>query len=266
MTIFTCRKPRTNPKGMLIMGIDYVVDLDCAPKKTLSTKRIISLVKGQAQVAAIIDRARRQGDERPAEQLTFTRMLMRPEGTVKEEVSVGALLKQGEELQAHSHHCQGCQANLRGKPFGCYGSISYPITLRAEEWLMSLLPNDLVSPAGHLLRSAVTDLKYTGGMFPQMRQKDIFFESRKPVVRNWGSSSSGWSLISDQLLQMLFGLGNLQPSHCKMMCIILGLIPTGAEPQPLPKATPNDQTEQFAHAINAVGLAGHLGVNLLVDG
>src|SRR5580698_5453742 len=184
------------------MGIDYVVDLDCAPKKALSTKRIVSLIKGQSHVAVIIDRARRQGDHRPPEQLTFTRMLMRPEGTVKEEVSVGALLKQGDELQAQAHHCQGCQADLRGKPYGCHGSISYPITVRAEEWLMSLLPSNLESPSGHLLRSAVTDLKYSGGMFLQMRQKDIFFESRKPVVRNWGSSPD-WTLISDQVLQML---------------------------------------------------------------
>jgi hypothetical protein len=57
----------------------------------------------------------------------------------------------------------------------------------------------------------------------------------------------------------------LQPSHCKMMSIILGLIQTGKESQQLPPATSNDQSGQVAQPINAVGLAGQLGVNLLVD-
>jgi hypothetical protein len=247
------------------VGIDYVVDLDCPPKKALSVERIVALLKGQHQAAAIIEMARRSSDQRPPEQLSFTRMVMRPEGPAEEKINVGTLLNQARGLHPHAHHCQGCRANLLARPFGCYGSVSYPISVHSEEWLMSLLPKDLNSPAGHLLRSAVTDLKYTGGMFLTMRPQEMFFESRTPIKRKWGSWFSGWTLTSDQLLQILFGLGNLQPSHCKMMSIILGLIQTDETSQPLPQPTPNDQTEQFANAINAVALAGQLGVNLLVD-
>jgi hypothetical protein len=247
------------------MGVDYVVDLDCPPKQALSVERMIALVKGQSQAAAIIEMARRDGDQRPPQQLSFTKLVMRPEGPVEEKVNVGTLLNQGQELHAQAHHCQGCKANLRGRPYGCYGSISYPISAPSEEWLMSLLPSDLKSPAGCLLRSAVTDLKYTGGMFLAMRSKEMFFESRTPIKRKWGSWLSGWALTSDQLLQMLFGLGNLQPSHCKMMSIILGLIQTGEASQSQRQPTPNDRAAQLAHAVNAVGLAGQLGVNLLVD-
>jgi hypothetical protein len=248
-----------------IVGIDYVVDLDCSPKSALSVEGMITLIKGQSQAAAIIEIARRDGDRRPPEQLSFTKMVLRPEGPVEQEVNVGTLIKQGEKLNTHAHHCQGCKANLLGKPFGCYGSVSYPIAIRAEEWLMSLLPNDLNSPAGYLLRSAVKDFKYTGGMFLDMRKKDMFFESRKPIKRKWGSWLSGWTLTSDQLLEMLFGLGNLQPSHCKMMSIILGMIQTGEASQPQSQPPPDERSEQLAHALNALGLAGQLGVNLLVD-
>jgi hypothetical protein len=248
-----------------VVGIDYIVDLDCRPKQELSVEKLVVLIKGQNQASAMIQIARRQGDQRPPEQLSFTRMVMRPEGNVEEKINVGTLLDQARELQAHAHHCQGCKANLLARPFGCYGSVSYPISARAEEWLMSLLPKDLHGPAGHLLRSAVTDLKYTGGMFLDMRPQEMFFESRTPIKRRWGSWFSAWTLTSDQVLQMLFGLGNLQPSHCKMMSVILGMIQTGEAPHELPRPTPNDQTEQIAHAINAVGLAGQLGVCLLVD-
>ena len=62
-------------------------------------------------------------------------MVMRPEGPVEEKVSVGTLLNQGQGLRTHAHHCQGCKANLPGRPFACYGSVSYPISARSEEWL-----------------------------------------------------------------------------------------------------------------------------------
>jgi hypothetical protein len=247
------------------VGIDYVVDLDCPPKQALSTERIVALLKGQKQAEVIIEMSRRRGDQRPPEELSFTKMVRRPEGTVEEEINVGTLLSQVRELDPQAHHCQGCKANLPGIPFGCCGNISYPISARSEEWLMSLLPGDLKSPAGHLLRSPVTDLKYTGGMFLSMRPQETFFERRTPIKRRWGSWFSGWVLTSDQLLEMLFGLGNLQPSHCKMMSIILGLIRTDDTPQPPPLETSDGQVAQLAHAINAVGLVGQLGVDLLVD-
>jgi hypothetical protein len=246
------------------MAIDYVVDLPCLPKQAISIERIIALIKGKNQASAIIEMARRGGDQRPVEELSFTRVVMRPEGPVQEKMSVSTLLNQAQELQPHAHHCEGCKANLFDRPFGCFGSISYPIAARAEEWLMSLLPKDLNSPAGHLLRSAVTDFKYTGGIFLSMRPNETFFEGRIPIKRKWGSWFSAWTLNSDQLLQMLFGLGNLQPSHCKMMSIILGLIPTGEASEQRPPA-PNPEGALLAHAINAVGLAGQLGVDLLVD-
>jgi hypothetical protein len=244
------------------MAIDYIVDLDCPAKQALTIEKMVALIKGQNQAKTIIEMRRREGDQRPPEQLSFVRMVMRPEGPTRQEINVGTLLKQTQELQVHAHHCRGCKANLPELPYGCYGSISYPISTRAEEWLMCLVPAKLDSAAGYLLRSAVTDFKYTGGMFLGMRPKEMFFESRSPVKRTWGG---GWTLTSDQLLEMLFGLGNLQPSHCKMMSIILGLIPTDEAAAPPPPPSPNDQTQQFALAINAVGLAGQLGVNLLVD-
>jgi hypothetical protein len=50
-----------------------------------------------------------------------------------------------------------------------------------------------------------------------------------------------------------------------MMSIILGMIQTAEANQTQLQEAPDEQSEQLAHAINAVGLAGQLGVNLLVD-
>jgi hypothetical protein len=247
------------------VGIDYVVDLDCPVKQALPTEKLVELIKGRNQIAAIVDMARRSGDQRPPEELSFVRMVSRPEGTVKESVKVSSLLERVQVLKTPEHHCPGCKANRVNQPFGCYGSISYPITVPAEQWLMALLPDSLDSAAGLVLRRAVSDFKYDGGMFLKMRPQDTFFESRTPVKRQWGSWLSSWTLTSDQLLQMLFGLGPLQPSHCKLMSIILGLITTDDRQRDPPPARSTDQSMQMADAVNAMGLAGQLEVQLLVD-
>lgn len=242
------------------MGIDYVVDLDCSPKQALSIEKIIALIKSRNQIATIVEMARRDGDERPSEEITFTRMVMRPEGPTEQQVSVRTLLQQVGELEPHVQHCDGCEANLCERPFGCYGYISYPIPVAAEEWLMSLLPADLESSGGYILQSAVADFEYDGGMFLDMRPQDMFFESPTPVERTWAS----FALTSDQLLQMLFGLGGLQTGHCQMMCLILGMIQTeDEEPHSLPQ--PPEEAIEMAYAINALALAASLEVSLLID-
>ena len=246
------------------MSIEYIVGLDCVPKKALSLEKMVALIKAENQAATIIQLARKNGDDRPPEQLTFTRMVMRPTGQEREQVSVGALLGQTAELKVHAAHCKGCPANMTEEPYGCYGAITYPITVAAEEWLMSILPDDLKSMNGHLLRMMVKDFKYDGGMFLNMRGNPVFFESPQPVKRIWGSWFSSWTLTSDQLLQMLFGLGTLEAAHCKMMCIMLGMIKLDDDLSTLPAPT-SEQAREFARAINAKALAGELDVQLIID-
>jgi hypothetical protein len=62
---------------------------------------------------------------------------------------------------------------------------------------------------------------------------------------------------------MLFGLGNLQPAHCRMMCLILGMLQVDVDAEPLP--LPPEEAEPLAHALNAMARASQLEVELLVD-
>jgi hypothetical protein len=63
---------------------------------------------------------------------------------------------------------------------------------------------------------------------------------------------------------MLFGLGNLQPAHCQMMCIILGMLQTeGEDDTELPG--PPEEALPLAQALNAAARAAQLEVNLLID-
>lgn len=207
------------------MSIEYVVDLSCPVKDAFSVEGMVRRIKGRNQANTILEIARSRGDTRPPDQVTFRRLLQRPGGTVQEEASVQTLLDEAAALDAHTGHCQDCPANVFQSPCGCYGSISYPIRKTTEAWLLSLFPDDLDTNAGTLLQNAVRDFAYDGGPFLEMRKSETFFEGRTPVERSWTTEAGAWKLDSNQALQMLFGVGPLQPSHCLMVSWFLGLIP-----------------------------------------
>ena len=53
------------------MGIDYIVDLDCAPKRALTVEGLMGRLKGRDRAEKIIQLYRDQGDMRPPQQMAF---------------------------------------------------------------------------------------------------------------------------------------------------------------------------------------------------
>jgi hypothetical protein len=104
---------------------------------------------------------------------------------------------------------------------------------------MSLLPKDLDSTAGHILQKYVKDFAYDGAPIEKLRGDPQFFESKTAVRQTWkgkgmlGRFSTAFSLTSSQLLQMMFCVGPLQPPHCTMLCLFLGLVPHDLPPEKL---------------------------------
>ncbi len=262
------------------LGVDYVVDYGCLAKDELSLGKLIGLVKTRDHARAVLAKVRESGNQSPASEVVVTRLLQTPEGVQQQESSVQSLLDDAAELDAHESQCEACPANLPGQPFGCYNAISYPILRSTEEWLLSRLPDDLDSTAGSLLRSAVEDLDFDGAPIRAMRGEPQFFESREPARRVWGKLLSKWGINADQVLQMMLCLDQLQPSHCAMLALFLGVIPHDTDPavvgddaaraKALSEASVtapegDAQIQEVAVFLNALRVCGALNVGLLVD-
>jgi hypothetical protein len=104
-------------------------------------------------------------------------------------------------------------ANLRRTAFGCGGVIHFPIPPEAEEWLLSRLPEDLGGLVGKLLLKAIADFKWDGTHIDAARSRNDLYSLKKPVERKWGGFLSKKTVNSSQLLEMLLGVGSMQPSH-----------------------------------------------------
>ena len=264
------------------MGIDYVIDHSCPVKDELSTPGLVELIKARGWAEMVLSMVRDQGDTRDPAEITFRTLLQTPDGVEEKEVSVKELLDQAAALEDLERHCDGCPANALGHHFGCCGYLNYPIKATAEEWLMARLPADLNGTAGHLLSVAVQDLEIDGEPIAQMREDETFFEARKPARRRWGGllARAHFELTSDQLLQMMFAVGDVQPSHGSMVCLFLGVLPHDIDPVELRDPTTlrqrlaaaelerpgaEDGTGGLLVFIHAMRVAAVLGDDLLVD-
>ena len=214
------------------MGVDFVLDRSCPVKEKLGTEGLVGLVKSRSRAESILQMSRKDGNTKPPSEIHITLAVITPQGTQeKRSVSVQSLLDESAPLDQLAPNCKTCPANLRGPAFGCYGTINYPIRASTEQWLMGFLPDDLESTAGLILQRAVKDLGYDGSPILRLRSQKTFFEDQRGQTRTWkgkgffGRMSGAFSITSSQLLQMLFCLGPLQPSHCAMVGLFLGLIP-----------------------------------------
>ncbi len=266
------------------MGIDFAVNLDCPVRKVHSTEKIVELVKKRNVANHVMDLSRQNGDFRPPSEISFVRMVVRPEGPVKENVIVQTMLDEADVLYSMGNHCSDCPANILSPQFGCYGYISYPIEVATEEWLLSLLPEDPRCTAALVLQRALKDFKYDGGPLNNMRRQSQFFKSERSPRRSWtGSGFLGMlggnpSITSSQLLQMMFCVGPVQPAHGAMLGLFLGLVPHDCAPEvladrekflhqciPPTRNQTSAQIQEMIQFLFALIAGQNLGVEVYVD-
>jgi hypothetical protein len=204
------------------MAIDYVVDYDCAPKQALTTEGIIERVKARERAEIVIREFRAAGDTRPASEMgfEFTRT-----GEETQLYVVQDVLDFAAELEPYAPACQGCPANLRGEPFGCYAQISYPISDAAEAWLLARMP-DIDEPIlWFLLRDSVHKLDERESPVKPLRANPVYFEER----RLRGRDMAEFVVTADHLFDMLFLQGAVQPAYAAILLLFAGAIPRALE-------------------------------------
>jgi hypothetical protein len=204
------------------MAIDYVIDYDCIPKAHLTTEGIVERLKGLERAQEIIRLFRRNGDERPPGEMGFEFTRSTPTGEEEKRVIVVQdLLDEAAALDAHAHHCVGCPANRTGARFGCVGFVQYPISAEAERWALDRMPVPDDTLVWMLLKQGVREFSYDGESIKPLREvTDAYFASSEAQSRKLGE----FSVDANQLFEMMFAVGNINPNHAAMLLLFLGAI------------------------------------------
>jgi hypothetical protein len=145
-----------------------------------------------------------------------------PDGTEEVEmVVVQQLLDAADELIPWQSYCSGCLASPNGRAFGCVGTINYPISTRAERWLLDQLPDHEHPLIFLLLQKAINELGYTGDSVVALRaQKGVFFQSPTPLE----SELNGVLINGSQVFEMLFMSGHIQLAHGALLLQFFGAV------------------------------------------
>lgn len=207
------------------MAIDYVIDLDCVPKQTLGTEGILERLKGLDRARSIIELYRQHGDDRTPKEMGFEMVRTAADGSEETQIIiVQHLLDSAEELKALEHYCDGCPANRTGDPFGCMGRIGYPLSPFGEAWLLNQLPEPTDTLVWLLLREGIMKFGYDGSTARRLREdsRTIFSEART-IQRVLGEIT----VNSDQVFEMTFLLGHIQPNHAAILLLFFNGLDRG---------------------------------------
>jgi hypothetical protein len=264
------------------MAIDYVIDYDCVPKQTLGTDGILERLKARERAESIIQLYRQHGDDRPPKEMGFEMVRTAADGSEETQIIiVQHLLDSAEELTPLEHFCDGCPANRTGDPFGCMGRISYPLSPFGEAWLLNQLPEPTEPLVWLLLRQGIRDLHYDGSSVKPLRAAGTtHFSEQRTIQRVLGEIT----VDSDQVFEMTFLLGHIQPNHAGILLLFFGAIPRDLEADEIMQigTMPLDQRQQHDFRITvsadddpttaelkqflyALYLAWQLDVRLLLD-
>lgn len=209
------------------MGIDYIVDLDCAPKRALSVEGLMGRLKGRDRAAKIIQLYRDQGDMRPPAQMAFEMVRRLPNGSEEVElIVVQDLLDAAQELTPWEGECVGCPANAGRRAFGCTGTINYPLSEASERWLLAQLPTNEHPLLFMLLGRALRDMGYSGERAAPLRaEPGVILASAQAPTRDLGALT----VSGDQVFEMLFLSGPIYPAHGSLLLQFFGAAPPDLE-------------------------------------
>jgi len=210
------------------VGIDYLIDYGCPPKHAFSLAELVARLKGKERAERIIRLYRDNGDWRPPSEMGFEFVRRAADGAEETEVViVQNLLDAAAELEPWAEHCRACPANRFADAFGCMDAISYPITERAERWLLARLPEESHPLPYMLLQKAIREHGYKGEIARKLRaQQGVFFEAEEAPVRDLHALH----VSGDQVFEMLFLAGHIQPAHGSLLLQFFGGISQDLDP------------------------------------
>lgn len=223
------------------MSIDHVIDYPCTPKDTLTTPGLLARIKAGQRADSIIRLYRERGDNRPPAEMGFEMVRRAADGTEEVQVViVQDLIDQSVALDSLKRHCAGCPANVSGKGFGCFNYVNYPISSKAEVWLLKRLPTPDEPLIFLLLQQTVQDLtadRVVADQLAGMRQRPgVYFESGEVLGRRYDETT----ITTNHLFQLLFLPESIQPAYAALLLLLLGVIPRQMDAESLMRLTPAD--------------------------
>lgn len=193
------------------MVVDYCIDLSCEPKRQFGRGGLLQRLQ------------------------SLDNYHTSPEVGSQAAQATTLALEAGFELRPMAFHCKGCPANATRKPFGCFGTVIFPISAEAEEWLINLLPTTLDrQEAGsprleaqidwtRKLIDLLPDVEVKDRVLRDRRHVDTWFQRTRTAHRTYGSLFRRVRISMDHLAHVLFFQERVEARMAEAVCRALGV-------------------------------------------
>lgn len=189
------------------MAIHYEIQAGCRPRTELGEEFLSELIRKQLRIRLIESDLAARGIGIDESLTRLQERVIRPDGVVAERtVSMEELREEVHPLAEYRDHCEGCPACLADEAYGCFGTIDFPISALAEEWLLSCVGPE-GSQSRSLLLDAAENFRFGGETrFHEWRRLGLL-ERPQPMLLEGGGASS------ETLLHQMFLVGEVSPNH-----------------------------------------------------
>lgn len=200
------------------MAIDYIINRDCPVKETLGSEGIIHLVKSRTRGRALMRMLMDDGRSQQEALATSVEMqINQADGEVNtREVPVRQMLKEAALLDDYAHECKECPVNLL-ESYGCYQSINYPISGKAERWLARMADAAIKAEfPNNILINFILDEQLDGVAFGDLRKAagGKYLELSQPLeILVQKKMLKKITINTNQILDMLFAVGTMRLTH-----------------------------------------------------
>lgn len=207
------------------MGIEYYLAGACKIKERYGDDAVIETAKAIGLIDTVRASLGPNVSETEFSTMVIKKAIVRPDGVQDTSISIAQMQKQVSKMTRSTKYCSGCGHNIHEKalgrktPYGCYGTIHYPISDLAEKWIglaaKAILDQDVLKTHGLILRYII-DHPSIGERFEDIRaspSRESFLMTDQPFEFQAGDLGP---FTTDQLFEMLFGF-DIAPNYARYM-------------------------------------------------
>ncbi len=236
------------------MSINYAINHPCPVKETLGgDSEFLTICLYRELTRAAKRRARRK--KLNYEEVTVSLSRITAEGIEEQEEPLVALLDRVKPLDDLMKHCDDCPACVLSEQFGCFDTLSWPISDEAEEWLHDRIPHELpewVARGWRLFwKEGRADAALIGGLREKGRE---YLQAESAWTISVTSDKRPVSFNANELLAALFGAGKLAVDEGLMLLGMLGILDSDVDEEDEERPVIETEWGRFAFDLQPISV------------
>lgn len=213
------------------MSIEYVIGYPCAVKDSVGGED--EFVRA-CTWRLLAKSAKREAKKKKLrfEDVKIIHRFITLDGVDQAVEPLSNLVGEARKLEKLTGPCADCRACVLDEVLGCFGTISYPISAEAEQWLYDRISGEVEPWAARGWRAFWKQDRADPARISLLRSKgDDFLEGKSAWGLTTVSEGRPFTLNSGELLGAMFTAGGLKPTDGLMLLGLLDALDPDVDPE-----------------------------------